>query len=374
MAEVGAQHVSKLWIHDFRCIEALEVNLHEGLTVIVGRNGQGKTSLLEAIGWPALASSLRNVADVAIVRAGCDQAIVRSEIVDGDRTKLFEAEIRASGRNRMMVNSQTVQKRRDLFGVLRTTVFAPDDVQLVKGSPSGRREYLDALLTGLTPRYVAAISDYERILKQRNALLKQAARDRSAIAMMGPFNEQLVATAAEIIRGRQLLLQRLLRPLEMHYEALGEGSTIGITYRAEWSEDLSVETELDGLREQLFTAIDRRSQQELDRQITLVGPHRDDVLLSINGLDARTQASQGEQRSLALSMRLAGHAVTTDMAGSAPVLLLDDVFSELDHQRACALVELLPKGQTIVSTATEVPPEISVQQAFEMISGKLTER
>ena len=372
--DIRTQYVAKLWLADFRCIQQLELELAAGLTVIIGDNGHGKTSLLEAIGWPATASSLRNVGDAAVVRSGCEAAIVRSEIVSADRTQLFEAEIRGSGRNRMRINNQPVQKHRDLFGVLRVSVFAPDDLQLVKGSPALRREYLDNLLVGLTPRYVAARRDYERIVKQRNAVLKQIPRDRGALAMLAPFDEQLVATAAEIVRGRHLLLEKLSTPLTMHYEALGEGSRIHCEYRAEWHEQRLEDFSVEALRDVLFQAIDRRHQQELDRQLTLVGPHRDDVALQINGLDARTQASQGEQRSLALALRLAGHVVTTDVVGTAPVLILDDVFSELDHHRARALVELLPCGQTLLSTATEVPNEIAVDQTFVMQSGKLSAR
>jgi DNA replication and repair protein RecF len=366
------QYVARLTLTDFRCIRDLEIELGTGITVVQGNNGQGKTSLLEAIGWPARANSLRNVTDAAVVRSGCEVAILRSEIVDGDRHQSFEAEVRASGRNRMLVNRQPVQRIRDLHGLLRVTVFAPDDLQLVKGSPSLRRSYIDDLLEGLAPRYAAALHDFERILKQRNALLKQIARDRSAAATLGAFDEQLVGASAEIIRGRVRLLDRLRDPIVSHYEALGEGAAVEVLYRAEWDEDriLGVD-DVETVTDRLWAALERRRSSEMDRQVGLVGPHRDDLALRIKGLEARTQASQGEQRSFALALRLAGHSVLTEILGTAPVLLLDDVFSELDVRRAGALVNLLPAGQTVLSSATDIPQDVNVERVLEMRDGRI---
>ncbi len=369
------QHVATLSLTDFRCIHNLDLVLGTGITVVIGNNGQGKTSLLEAIGWPARATSLRSVNDAAVVRAGCDQAVIRSEIVDADRRQSFEAEVRAVGRNRMQVNRQPVQRIRDLHGLLRITVFAPDDLQLIKGSPSGRRVYLDEILGGLAPRYAAALHDYDRILKQRNALLKQISRDRSAASTLPMFDEQLVSAGSEIIRGRLRLLDRLSDPMINFYRAMGEGGEILATYRAEWDDDAMLGSgDAENIEDRLRTAIERRRQHEIDRQVGLVGPHRDDIVLRLNQMDARTQASQGEQRSFALALRLAGHAVMTDILGSAPVLLLDDVFSELDTRRAAALVCQLPVGQTIISTATRLPEDVEVEQLLEMESGAVVVR
>ncbi len=366
------QYVARLSLTDFRCIESLDIELGTGITVIQGDNGQGKTSLLEAVGWPARASSLRNVGDSMVVRAGCDVAIVRSEIIDGDRHQSFEAEIRAAGRNRMLVNRQPVQRIRDLHGLLRATIFAPDDLQLVKGSPAIRRTYIDDLLEGLAPRYAAALHDFERILKQRNALLKQIARDRSALATLTAFDEQLVTASSEIIRGRIRLLDRLSDPVTEHYQALGEGDEVSIAYRAEWNDDQCLcVSDIDAITDLLWEAVRRRHSQELDRQVGLVGPHRDDLVLRLHGLEARTQASQGEQRSFALAMRLAGHSVLTEILGAAPVLLLDDVFSELDVRRAAALVQLLPVGQTVLTSATRIPNGVHVERVLEMRSGRI---
>ena len=369
-----ASFVAHLWLTDFRCIPTLDLTLTPGVTVVHGDNGQGKTSLLEAVGWPARASSLRNVSDAAVVRAGCETAIVRSEIVCGDRHQTFEAEIKASGRNRMRVNAQPVQRIRDLYGLLRITVFAPDDLQMVKAGPALRRAYLDDLLAALSPRYGAALSDYERVVKQRNALLKQIRADRSALATLPAFDEQLVTAATEIVRGRLQLVERLGPPLVEHYRALGEGSSVDVDVQFEWT-DTSIDTaDLDAIAPALRCALDARRTQEIDRQLTLVGPHRDDLVIRINGLDARTQASQGEQRSMALAMRLAGHAVVTDLTGAAPVLLLDDVFSELDPRRTAALIEVLPSGQTLVSTASDIPSTIDIDRVLEVEAGTVRER
>src|SRR4051812_8393220 len=174
--------IAHLYVDDFRCLRAVDVTLGQGLTVFHGANGQGKTSLLEAAGWASVARSLRHTPDNAVVRAGCETAIVREEIDQSERRIVFEAEIRATGRNRMMVNRQPVQRNRDLFGVLRATVFSPDDLALVKGSPQHRRAFLDELLAGLSPRYVAALGDFERVLRQRNALLRSGARHEGGTA------------------------------------------------------------------------------------------------------------------------------------------------------------------------------------------------
>jgi DNA replication and repair protein RecF len=269
----------------------------------------------------------------------------------------------------MRVNGQAVQRIRDLHGLLRITVFAPDDLQLVKGGPALRRGYLDDLLAGLSPRYGAALTDLDRVLRQRNALLKQARSDRSALATLPVFDEQLIVASLEIVRGRVRLVERLATPLADHYRALGEGSTVEVSMQCEWTDEVFTPTTLDQVEPALRAALERRRANELDRQATLVGPHRDELVVRINDLDARTQASQGEQRSMALALRLAGHAVTAGITGAAPVLLLDDVFSELDVRRAAALVALLPPGQTLLSTATEVPAGIVVDRVLEVAAG-----
>ncbi|MCU1466491.1 MAG: replication and repair protein RecF [Actinomycetia bacterium] len=372
-ADAGpATRVGHVWLTDFRCLREIDVELASGLTVLQGANGQGKTSLLEAIGWIARARSFRGVSDAMLVRSGVDQAIVRAEVATAGREQLFEAEIRVAGRNRVLCNRQPVARTRDLHGLLRVTVFAPDDLTLVKGGPAERREYLDELLAMLAARYDAARSDFERVLKQRNALLRSGVRDDESQVTLDVFDDQLVHAGAELTRGRLRLLERLVPAISDAYEMLAlDARPVDATYVSESaSEPLTAgDADVNVVEELLREALSRRRRAEIDRGLTLVGPHRDELHLTIDGLDARYQASQGEQRTLALALRLAGHVVVRELAGAAPVLLLDDVFSELDAQRAAALVHNLPPGQTLLTTAGELPPDVVAQRTLQVRAG-----
>ncbi len=220
-ADAGpATSVGRLWLSDFRGLAQTDVELASGLTVLQGANGQGKTSVLEAIGWVARARSFRRVSDAMLVRSGATEAIVRAEVTTAGRHQLFEAEIRAAGRNRILCNRQPVTRARDLHGLLRVTVFAPDDLSLVKGGPAERRDYLDELLAMLAARYDAARTDFERVLKQRNALLRGGVRDDDARFTLDVFDEQLVHAGAELVRGRLRLLERLVPTVANAYEML----------------------------------------------------------------------------------------------------------------------------------------------------------
>jgi DNA replication and repair protein RecF len=371
--ETPAAHVGRLWLTDFRCFHEVDLALAPGLTVLRGDNGQGKTTVLEAVGWVARARSFRGVADALLVRRDAAQAIVRAEVTTGTRTQLFEAEIRVAGRNRIMSNKQAVARARDLHGLLRVTVFAPDDLALVKEGPAERRTYLDELLVMLAARYDAARSDFERVLKQRNALLRGGVRD-DARTTLAVFDDQLVTAAAELVRGRLRLVERLAPAAAAAYAALsGDVRPVRAVYEAEWSDAPLASDQTADLEDQLRRAIERRRRAEIERGITLVGPHRDELRFEIGGLEARTQASQGEQRTFALALRLAGHQVVTEITGAAPVLLLDDVFSELDATRADALLRNLPVGQTLVTTAGVLPPGIAPERRLHVASGGITE-
>jgi DNA replication and repair protein RecF len=352
----------------------VDIALASGLTVLQGANGQGKTSVLEAVGWIARARSFRRVTDAMLVRAGAEQAVIRAEVATAGREQLFEAEIRATGRNRVLCNRQPVARTRDLHGLLRVTVFAPDDLTLVKGGPAERREYLDELLSMLAARYDAARTDFERVLKQRNALLRGGVRDDDARATLDVFDEQLVRSGAELVRGRLRLIERLAPAVARAYDDLAhDARPIGTTYESEYADAplTAADAEPGVVEDRLRTAIEQRRRAELDRGITLVGPHRDELRLTIDALDARYQASQGEQRTLALALRLAGHLVVRDLVGAAPVLLLDDVFSELDAQRAAALVHNLPDGQTLLTTASALPPDVVAQRTLFVRAGRV---
>jgi len=371
-ASRSVTRVGRLWVDDFRCLRGIDLELDPGLTVIHGPNGQGKTSLLEAIAWIASAHSFRGVADAPLVRTGCEQAIVRAEIFDDDRLQLFEAEVRASGRNRIRCNTRAITRARDLHGLLRVAVFAPDDLELVKAGPAARRLYLDELLGVLAVRYDAARADLDRILRQRNALLRSGVRDAEATTTLEVLDEQLVTSAAELVRGRLQLVERLGPAVDAAYGDLaGAGQPVGAAYEAEWAPEPlgpADTAEIGGL---LRAAIVARRRAEIDRGVTLVGPHRDEWKLTIDGLDARTQASQGEQRTLALALRLAGRAVVHELTGTPPVLLLDDVFSELDARRSSALVRHLPHGQTLLTTAGAIPSEVEPDRVLRIDAGRI---
>jgi DNA replication and repair protein RecF len=364
--------VGHVWLTDFRCFASVDLELVPGLTVLHGANGQGKSSLLEAVGWVARTRSFRGVNDAMLVRAGAAQAVVRAVVVTGERGQLFEAEIRPAGRNRILSNRQPVARVRDLHGLLRVTVFSPDDLALVKGGPAARRDYLDELLTMLSPRYDAARGDFERVLKQRNALLRSGVRDDEARSTLDVFDEQLVHAAAELLRGRLRLVERLVPAVARGYAALApDAEVVHGAYEVEWSEDALSAADADAIDEGLRVAIASRRRAEIERGVTLVGPHRDDWRLGIGALDARHQASQGEQRTLALALRLAGHEVVSELTGVVPVLLLDDVFSELDAARSRALVENLPPGQTLLTTAGEVPRGVVAERRLRIRDGRV---
>jgi DNA replication and repair protein RecF len=369
--------LAHLWLTDFRVHQSSEVEVGPGITVFAGGNAQGKTAVLEAVGWLARMSSFRGAADSALVRVGCEKAVVRAEIVPANRgpdvrPDLFEAEIAAAGRNRVLLNRKPLPRARDLVGSLRVTVFAPDDLRLVKAGPTERRAELDDLLVALSPRYDAVQSDYERVLKHRNAWLRTWSRADDP-ATLDVWDEQLVRAGAELVRGRLKLLDRLAAPLGKAYgDVAGEAADVAGAYEAAWAGDVILdETRLDDVAPLLAEAVARSRSADLERRLTLVGPHRDDWRLSIDGLDARRFASQGEQRSLALAVRLAGPVVITDVVGEPPVLLLDDVFSELDEARANNLVDHMPIAQALVTTAGALPPGLPAERVVWVAGGRL---
>jgi DNA replication and repair protein RecF len=365
--------VARIALTDFRCYSDVDLVLPTGVTLVSGANGEGKTSLLEALGWAATARSFRGVPDAALVRSGAEAAYLRVTVQEPDHEQLMEAEIRAVGRNRVRLNRHPLARVRDLLGLVRVTVFAPDDLQLVKGVPAERRAYLDDLLVTIAPRYDAVRSEFDRVLKQRNALLRQGMRGPDAESTLVVFDEQLVRAGSELVRGRLRLTDRLLPAVRDAYRDLaGEGDEVEAAYEAEWAEG-TVTPAADDVEDLLRAALMARRGAELDRGVTLVGPHRDEWRVRLAGLDARTHASQGEQRTLALGLRLAGHKVCAEIVGTDPVLLLDDVFSELDPARAEALVAELPLGQTLITTASVVPESVHPDRRLRVSDGHVEE-
>jgi DNA replication and repair protein RecF len=312
------------------------------------------------------------VPDRALVRTGAPHALVRARIVDGAREQELDAELRTTGRNRVLLNHNPVARQRDVHGLLRVTVFAPDDLQLVKGGPAERRTYLDELLSMLAPRYDAARADYERILRQRNALLRGGVRDAEARTTLDVFDEQMARAGGEVVGGRLRLVERLAPVVAGACAHIAtRPARLATGYEAEWSAAPLDGGEPGAVTEQLRAALEASRRAETERGMTLVGPHRDDWRLTLDELDARTQSSQGEQRTLALAMRLAGHELCAAITGTTPVLLLDDVFSELDAQRARALLDRVPIGQTLLTTTGPLPDGLVADDELRVHEGRV---
>jgi DNA replication and repair protein RecF len=342
--------VERLWLADFRNYASAELAPAAGLTAVLGANGEGKTNLLEAIGYLATLSSFRGAPGDALVRSGCDSAVVRAEVENDGRVALVETELRLTGRDRVLVNRQPLKRARDLLGTLRVTVFSPDDLALVKGGPSERRRLIDDALVACTPKHDVTRSDLDRILRQRGTLLKQAGGRLTAEieATLDVWDAKLAEVGERLGEARAALVDRLAPVVSSVYDDVaGEPAEIGLRYDAPWREA------------GLAAALESARRDDVRRGVSTVGPHRDELVLGIAGLPARTHASQGEQRSLALALRLATHAVVTEVTGTTPVLLLDDVFSELDPTRSASLLAHLPPGQAFLTTAGSLPEGIA---------------
>jgi len=359
--------VDRLWLTDFRNYETAELALAPGLTLVQGRNGQGKTNLLEAIAYLATLESFRGTPIDALVRSGAERAVVRAEAMRADRALLIEAEIAPAGRSRVQVNRQPLRRARDLLGALRVTVFSPDDLVLVKGGPGERRRYLDDTLVAVDARNDARRRDVDRIIKQRNALLKQAGGrlDPEVTATLDVWDSKLGTAGDGLGRARQALVADLLPTLQQAYdEVADEPSRVVARYEPAWLTDPGG----------LAAALAAGRTDDVRRGVSLVGPHRDEVQVELDGRPARTHASQGEQRALSLALKLAAHQLVTVAAGAPPVLLLDDVFSELDPFRSAALVAHLPGGQTVLSSAGLLPPGAVPDEVLEVHAGSIRAR
>lgn len=371
-------YLDRLWLTDFRNYETAEVTLSgDGLTAVVGDNGEGKTNLLEAIAYLATQRSFRGAPAEALVRVGARSAVVRGEGRRAARTVLVEAELHPQGPPRMQVNHQPVRRRAELSEALVATVFTPEDLALVKEGPQHRREFLDDLLVSLHPRHEVARTELDRVLRQRNALLRGAQSERghggdpALVATLEVWDAKLAAAGQALVRAREGLTEALQPVVADAYRRLGAfrrsrpafgpaGSTdpVSLHYQRSWEGDLA-------------EALADARAVDLRRGVTTIGPQRDELVLRIEGLPARLYGSQGEQRSLALALRLAGHHVVTERLGSSPILLLDDVFSELDPDRSRALLGCLPVAQAVVSTAGALPGGMEPSATLRVEGGKI---
>ena len=377
-------YVSHLTLHDFRSYATADVALDAGVTAFVGRNGQGKTNLVEAIDYLSRLSSHRVATDTPLVRAGREQAVIRAAVVKEGRTAVLEVEINPGKANRARVNKSVLPRTRDLVGLVRTVVFSPEDLALVKGDPSERRRFLDDLLVLRTPRFAGLRADYDRVLKQRNSLLKSmlAARrgrrdDEHAASTLVVWDDQLARHGAELLAARVGLVDDLRPYVGKAYEAVARGAS---REDAELEYKPTVPLGTDDLTASFLAALAERRKDEVDRGLTLVGPHRDDLLLTLapagtsaEMLPVKGYASHGESWSFALALRLASYDLLRS-DGDDPILVLDDVFAELDAERRAQLADLVAGAEQVLVTAA-VPadvPEALRGARFVVADGEVT--
>lgn len=356
-------HLQRLSLHQFRSYEQAELEFSPGLTALVGRNGQGKTNVLEAIAYLASFRSFRAPTTEVMIRDGQPAAHIRAEgLRRGDREVLLEAEINRAGRNRVQVNGQRLNRPREALGVLQVTVFAPDDLAIVKEGPQLRRTLLDELIVALDPRADAALSTFDRVLRQRNALLKQCAGrlDDGAALTLDVWDAKMAPAAEAVMQARSEVVLALEPEVASGYRSLaGADVPVEIRYRP---------TMVPGTAP--ATLAHNRSE-DVRRGVTTAGPHRDELELMLRGAAVRTHGSQGEQRSFALALKLGSHRLVTSRLGRPPLLLLDDVFSELDPQRCDALIANLPVGQTVLTSADRLPRTAVADIVHQIADGQI---
>ena len=391
-------HVRHLSVADFRSYTSAELSLGPGITTLVGLNGQGKTNLAEALGYLASLSSHRVATDAPLVRFGAERAVVRAAVVRDGRESVVELEITPGRANRARLN-KTPCRPREVLGTLRTVLFAPEDLALVKGDPGERRRFLDDLLVARQPRWAAVRQEYERIIKQRSALLKSGqahlsrrarrgrprsgdddpAQAEAALHTLGVWDERLADVGAHLVYARLRLLRDLAPYLEAAYDEVSAGqSDARVSYRSTLRESVAQRVadgevpEVEEVREEMLATLAEVRQQEVERGVCLVGPHRDDVVLTLGDLPARGYASHGESWSFALGLRLAAFQLLRHDLGDDPVLVLDDVFAELDAGRRERLAGLVADCEQVLVTAAvadDVPASLAGRQFRVTLGG-----
>jgi len=397
-------HVRHLTVADFRSYESAELPLDPGVTTLVGLNGQGKTNLVEALGYLATLSSHRVATDAPLVRFGATQAVVRGAVVRDGRETMVELEITPGRANRARLNRTPVSRPRDVLGTLRTVLFAPEDLALVKGDPGERRRFLDELLVARQPRWSGVRSDYDKILKQRGALLKSAApmlrrggrrgarpasegsdvvaERESALHTLDVWDSHLATVGSQLLYARLRLLRDLGPYLGKAYDEVSAGqSDARVAYKSSLREQTALRItagevpEVDELREEVLTSLAEVRGAEVERGVCLVGPHRDDMVLTLGELPAKGYASHGESWSFALGLKLAAFQLLRHDLGDDPVLVLDDVFAELDSGRRERLATMIADCEQVVITAA-VPEDVPgglTGRTYAVTLGSVTE-
>ncbi len=374
-------HVAHLSLTDFRSYPSVELSLEAGVTALIGPNGSGKTNLVEAVGYLATLGSHRVAADAPLVRLGAQRAVIRAQVVWDDRSMLVEVEITAGKANRARVNRGPVPRAREILGIVRTVLFAPEDLALVKGDPSERRRFLDDLLVARAPRFAGVRSDYDRVLKQRNALLKTAGASlrngRGDLRTLEVWDAHLAAAGADLLAARLELVESLRPLIDKAYDAVADsGGPAAVDYRSSLGEDAPMMPDRDLLAAAMLHALATHRRAELERGVSLVGPHRDDLVLRLGPLPAKGYASHGESWSYALALRLAAYDLLRGEdvgAGGEPVLVLDDVFAELDATRRERLATLVAGAEQVLVTAAVAAdvPEALAGARVDVMAGAL---
>lgn len=342
--------VDWLSLSQFRSYQSLEWAPDPGVNVLVGRNATGKTNVLEAIGYLAGLKSFRSVPDSELIADDAGAAVIRAGVSGEDRERLIEIQLNRSGPRQVQVDKNRLRRSTEMLGVLRVVAFLSDDLDLVKRGPSYRRDLLDEIAVQFWPAAHLDQAEFERSLRQRNAFLKSGDRDQTTLSVW----DSRLAQAGGRVLARRAKATGLLAPLlaVAYGEISSDGLEAALGYRATWGDGTLGNRTAGDYADDLAQALEASRQADLDRRLTTVGPHRDEPGFRLNHSEARTHASQGEQRSIALAVKIASHRAIGDLYGESPILLLDDVFSELDAGRSEALAASLPEDtQTIITSA-----------------------
>ena len=376
-------HIKHLSLSNFRNYSTLELPLQPGVNLLVGRNGQGKTNLVEAIFYAATLNSHRVSGYLPLVKHQQDKAVMRILAGFEDRENLIELELNVTGSNRARINRSDTPRVRDVLGLVSAVIFSPEDLDIVKRDPAQRRAFIDDLLVQLTPRLAGVFTDYDRVLKQRNTLLKTSRnlpKDSPGLDTLAAWDDSLIKLGTEIISFRQDLIRRIAAPLLSSYEAIAdEKNNPTIKYKSSLTgsnivepevfvEDFLVTSDKVEIENQFRTKLELVKAKELERGISLVGPHRDDLVLYLGDYPAKGFVSHGESWSYALALKLASAQLLREEARAGdPILILDDVFAELDSTRRTRLAQLVSDNEQVLITAAvveDVPSELSASRIF----------
>jgi DNA replication and repair protein RecF len=384
-------YVKKVRLTNFRNYKTADLELYPGVNLLHGSNGQGKTNLVEAINFFGSLSSHRVAGLTPLIKQGEETAIISLELAHDERELLLEFELNSDSSNRARLNKSPVAKTKDILGYLNSVIFAPEDLDVVKRDPTNRRAFIDQLIIQFTPRMLGVYSDYERVLKQRNTLLKSARATGTrgnALSTLSAWDESLVALGSEIIAARASIVQKLEPGLIANYKAIAKSNnepkmfikssiigTAAIDSEESDSAEYLATTDREEIAGLFRETLERTRPKELERGITLVGPHRDDLVLILGSLPAKGYASHGESWSYALALRLASlEILKAESRLGDPILILDDVFAELDSDRRAKLAELVLGNEQVIITAAvieDVPEALSAKR-FSVVAGEIT--